>query len=628
MSSPAPATGAWSVRVARLAANLRNDVVLVAIDVALVAAAYFAVLVMRFEGAVPETWLADFVRFLPVAIVAHLASLSVAGAYGAMWRHAGVAEARNVLAGGALATGLLTVPTALRALPVPLSVVVVGGALATCLMAVQRFHSRLFALRRDSARAPTRVVVVGAGEAGAGVVREMIRVPGQGLRPVAVLDDDTRTHGRRIAGVPVAGRIERLPEVADRQGADQALLAIPSADRALIRRVADLAEQAGLTLKVLPRVNELMEGHARVADARDIAIEELLGREPVATDAETVRGALEGKRVLVVGAGGSIGSEIARQVDGLDPEKLVLLDNDETHLFEVEATVSAGADMVLADVRDSEGIKALFAETCPDVVFHAAAHKQVPLLERHPCEATRTNVLGTWNVLDAARDVGVPRLVFISTDKAVRPSSVMGASKRVAEQLVRSFAPEGAAWCAVRFGNVLGSRGSVVPTFVRQIRAGGPVTVTSPHMTRYFMSIPEAVELVLQSGAMAEGDEIFMLDMGEPVRILDLAERMIRLAGQRPGTDVPIRITGTRPGEKLSEELAEPEVVPTPTAHPDITALHPPQLPSVTLVEGLNALRFHALRRDEAASATTLLRLAHACGGQEPHQMAGLETGG
>jgi FlaA1/EpsC-like NDP-sugar epimerase len=332
-----------------------------------------------------------------------------------------------------------------------------------------------------------------------------------------------------------------------------------------------------------------------------LRIEDLLGREQVATDLDAVRDVVRGRRVLITGAGGSIGSEIARQVAEAEPGELILLDHDETHLHDVSATIDLPVAQVLADIRDALAIDDVFAKWRPEVVFHAAAHKHVPLLEQHPCEAARTNVVGTHNVVEASRRFGAERFVFISTDKAVRPSSVMGASKRIGEQIVTAKTPEGAKWCAVRFGNVLGSRGSVIPTFARQIAAGGPVTVTDPRMTRFFMSIPEAVQLVLQAATFAEGGEVFMLEMGVPVNILDLAERMIRLSGRNVGSDIAVRITGVRPGEKLEEELCAPGETAHPTSHPGIVRLYPACVSVGQIDAGVRTMGALARRRDGAA---------------------------
>ncbi len=371
------------------------------------------------------------------------------------------------------------------------------------------------------------------------------------------------------------GPVSSLVEASRATGADQVLLAVPSADQALVRRVADLTEAARLPLRVLPPVHELAGGRVGLRDVRDVDIQDLLGRAQVDTDLEQVRQLVAGKVVLVTGAGGSIGSEIARQVATFGPSELLLLDHDETHLFDVAATLPTWATQVLADIRDRARINQIFGDHLPDVVFHAAAHKHVPLLEAHPAEAIRTNVTGTDAVVRAAVAAGTARLVFISTDKAVEPSSIMGASKRLGEQLVIAAQPDGHAYCAVRFGNVLGSRGSVVPTFLEQIKRGGPVTLTDGRMTRYFMSIPEAVQLVLQAAALSEGGEVFMLDMGPSVSIKELAERLIRLSGLRPGADIEIRVTGIRPGEKLHETLHETAEDPQPTAHPSVLRLSP-----------------------------------------------------
>jgi FlaA1/EpsC-like NDP-sugar epimerase len=346
---------------------------------------------------------------------------------------------------------------------------------------------------------------------------------------------------------------------------------------------------------------------------RDVSIDDLLGRTEVVTDLDAVRAVLHGRRVLITGAGGSIGSEIARQVAECEPAALLLLDHDETHLHDVSTSLDSPHRQVLADIRNHDRIHRVFHEHRPEIVFHAAALKHVPLLETHPCEATATNVVGTRNVLEASSSVGVERFVFVSTDKAVEPSSVMGASKRVGEQLVLSHARPGAPWCAVRFGNVLGSRGSVIPTFMRQIAAGGPVTVTDRRMSRYFMSIEEAVQLVLQSTVLARGGEVFVLDMGVPVRIYDLAVRMIRLAGRRVGADVEIVITGIRPGEKFTEELHTPFEAPADTVHPSISRLDPRPVDAAAVSEGTDRLQRLALHaRDDEVRALLFDLASHA----------------
>jgi len=356
------------------------------------------------------------------------------------------------------------------------------------------------------------------------------------------------------------------------------LVAIPSADQQLINHIMEAAEMAAVPLKVLPPVRDLLNDRPSVRDARDINIEDLLGRAQVATDIDEIRAVVSGATVLITGAGGSIGSEIAKQVAELSPGRLILLDHDETHLHDVNGQLERPAELDLTDIRDRDRIAALVRDLQPDVLFHAAAHKHVPLLEAQPIEGVRTNVLGTYNVVEAAADAGVDRLVFISSDKAVRPSNVLGYSKWLGEQLVLLMAPPRTRWCSVRFGNVLGSRGSVIPTFARQISEGGPVTVTDPRMTRFFMSVRESVQLVLQASTLSDGGEIFMLEMGEAVNILELAERMVRLSGHQVGTEIPIRFSGRRPGEKLAEDLQNPAEQANPTRHPSIVRLTPTRI--------------------------------------------------
>ena len=602
----------WT-RLARKAVRVRGDVLLGILDAVLLTAAFAAVLILRFDGKVPPHHWHQFWGFLPVGLALSLASNCAWGLYGQLWRHASIQEARRlILAGATTMSALVFLEVGVRR-SVPYSVVTLGVGLGIFLTGALRFQSRLFSFhRRTSGPAGLRVVVIGAGDAGAALVREMLRSPRAGLVPVAVLDVDPRRHGRSFMGLRIEGGIADLPRVASRTNAHQAVLAMSSVDQPLVRAAAAAAEKAGVALRIVPGMSATVGNGVSINDVRDLRIEDLLGRKQVVTDLDGVRRLLEGRRVLVTGAGGSIGSEISRQVAACDPASLVLVDHDETHLHDAATSVAGPSVQVLADIRDRELLRHLFEVHRPEVVFHAAAHKHVPLLEDHPCEAAATNVLGTANVLEAAELVGVERLVFISTDKAVVPSSVMGASKRLGEQLVLDQAPEGARYCAVRFGNVLGSRGSVVPTFMRQISTGGPVTLTDPAMTRFFMSIEEAVQLVLQAAALAEGGDLFMLDMGEPVRILDLAERMIRLSGREVGRDIEIKVTGVRPGEKLVEELRDSEEEAFATIHPSIMRVRPLPTPTSLLRMGLVKLEaFTGGRRPDEVRAL-LFALAEA----------------
>ncbi len=598
--SDGPAPGdRGKTNVAIRASRIRSRLVFTLIDAFCVFVGYGLAEIAYFRDKAPGLYWEHFAPFLGVVMVLTLVANHVYGLYGRMWRHAGAEEARQLVLSAATVVSLLIVAYPLGRMGkvelVPVAVIVVGCMFATAGMGLLRFHSRLFAWQRGSRRVGLRVAIVGSRDAGAAAIREMLRSPGAGLVPVAVFDDDTRAHGLSMLGVPVVGTIDDIAGAASRYTLQQVLLAIPNPPPELVQRVLLACETAGLTMKVLPVVSDLVDGSSHMASlrqAREPQIEDLLGRTPVPIDLETVRRSLAGRRVLVTGAGGSIGSEISRQVAELDPALLVLLDHDETHLHDTAATVMVTCEQALVDINDRSAVMDVFEKFRPEVVFHAAAHKHVPVLEHHPIEAARTNVFGTLNVVEAAVKVGSQRFVQISTDKAVRPSSVMGASKRFAEQIVLSRAPAGASYCTVRFGNVLGSRGSVIPTFSRQIATGGPVTVTDARMTRFFMSVEESVQLVLEASVLSDGGgEVFMLEMGEPIRILELAERMIRLSGYEVGVDIPIRIIGIRPGEKLDEELRTPEEEVLTTQHPYINQLIPITVPADDLADGLGELR-------------------------------------
>lgn len=614
----------WRAAMAlgRGAIRLRSDLPLVLLDGVLTAVSYFALSAFWFNGAIPDPSVERLRLFLLAAVSTHLLSAAGWGLYVQMWRHASIAEARRVLlAGGTSALVLLALTRISDFASMPVPVVVLGAATATLLTGAVRFESRLFAFKRNRARTPaTGVVVIGTGAPAAALVREMLRNDDAGLCPVAIVGDDVRAHGRSIAGVPVVGGLDRLNELAKDDEVRHAVLAVPGAESDLVRRVAHAADAAGMALKVLPDVREMVGGAPSVRDVRDLRIEDLLGRTQIETDLAAVASLLHGQVVLITGAGGSIGSEIARQVGSFGPSCLVLLEHDETHLHDTAAVIRSqrhpdtSVVQSLVDIRDADVLRDAFQRHRPDIVFHAAAHKHVPLLEDHPCEAIRTNVLGTSNVVSAAAEAGVQRLVFISTDKAVEPSSVMGASKWLGEQIVLTGAPVGGVYCAVRFGNVLGSRGSVIPTFARQIASGGPVTVTDPRMTRFFMSPREAVQLVLQAAALASHREIFMLEMGEPVRIVDLAERMVRLSGRTVGSDVQIEVVGRRPGEKLHEELHTPDEGVHPTSHPAIVRLEPQLLDQQVVAAAVRRLRTLALERADQVAGAELLGLA---GGRE-----------
>jgi FlaA1/EpsC-like NDP-sugar epimerase len=595
------------------AAIRSRDWVLALSDAVIVLGSYLSVLLLRFDGHVPMGWRSQFFTFMAVAIPVHVLSNWGWGLYRQMWRHASVHEAMRVIMAGATSTVFVLSAYLVLDYPVPLSVVVLGSFVATCLTFGLRFRPRIFgnAMRiwRPEPRNGLPVVVVGAGEAGATIVREMQRGPSNALVPIAVVDDDPRKIGMVLLGVPVIGAISELVDVVRTTGSQRVILAIGGASQSLVRRVAALAEVAEVPLQVLPGFEELMRDSVSLRDVRDLQIEDLIGREEVKIDFEAIRELLSGRRVLITGGGGSIGSEIARQVARCNPAVLVLLDHDETHLHEVDASIPDSAVCALADIRDKARVQQVFDTHRPEIVFHAAAHKHVPILERQACEAVETNVLGTANLVAAAESVGAERFVFISTDKAVAPANVMGATKWMGEQIVLSQRGP-TRFCAVRFGNVLGSRGSVIPTFTRQIHAGGPVTVTDERMTRFFMTIEEAVKLVLQAATFAEGGEVFLLEMGKPVNILSLAKRMIRLSGRQVGTEIKIEITGMRGGEKLTEELSGGNERSSPTSHVSIIHLDTPRLPVNVLAQRLAYFREVSAEKNDDEAADALFELA------------------
>ncbi len=528
--------------------------------------AYVLALLLRFEGAVPAQYWRGYLVVAPWFTGLSLAGFFFAGLYHGLWRYAGTVTLFQVLKGVTLSGVSLVVIYLFSYEPqFPRSLVVITWLLEVVLMGGTRFGWRL---SRERVLGPVplragRALVVGAGTAGLHLITEMRRGPAghEVLQPVGFLDDDPRLPGHMIEGVKVLGSITDLPRVIEEQRVEIVIVSDPDLPARVVRDIARVCAGAEVRIKTLPGLSDLQHGRTALSQMRDVRLEDLLGRQPVHLLLTEVAEFLHGQRVLVTGAGGSIGSELARQVAGFGPASLVLLDHAENGLYyvhnELQSQVpSLALHAVIADVRDAAALEQAHARFRPTVVFHAAAHKHVPLLETNPREGVLNNVVGTRNLLDAAERHGVNKFVLISTDKAVNPTSVMGATKRVCEMLMQSRAHRAPTrFVAVRFGNVLGSEGSVVPLFERQIQRGGPLTVTHPDARRFFMTIPESVRLVLQAGAMGRGGEVFLLDMGEQVRIADLARQLIRMAGLREGEDIEIVYTGLRPGEKLYEEL-------------------------------------------------------------------------
>lgn len=467
------------------------------------------------------------------------------------------------------------------------AVFILDGGLTFLLAGGLRMAIRSYFLSRDRAQEPDfslrpkhrkRVLIIGAGAAGEKILREIIENYQLYYDVLGLVDDDPHKMGRTIHGIPVLGSMERLPEIVERENIEEALIAIPSAGGEQMRRVVDICKDCNVPYKTMPGIGEIIEGRISVKALRDVRYEDLLGRRPVELDATGIRHYLDGRTVLITGCGGSIGSELCRQVVKYQPGALVLVDAGEANLFHIQMEIQHESCFqkchgILGHVQDRPLMTSVFQKFRPDVVFHAAAYKHVPLLEKNPWEAVTNNIVGSRLVMELAVAHGVDRFVLVSTDKAVRPTNVMGASKRVAELLLQSLQGKGTKFMAVRFGNVVGSSGSVVPLFRRQIEQGGPVTVTHPEVNRYFMTIPEAAQMIMQAGAMGEGGEIFILKMGTPVRIADMARDLIRLSGKEPDKDIKIVFTGLREGEKLYEELITVGEGIVPTGHEKIMVL-------------------------------------------------------
>jgi FlaA1/EpsC-like NDP-sugar epimerase len=510
------------------------------------------------------------------------------GLYRRLWVYASISELKliffAVFIASVIVSLIIVILRAIQLVPYfPRSTLLIDWLLSLILVGGLRFSLRVLSDTQQTSsvarKGSRRALIVGAGEAGALVVRETQKNANLHLNPVCFLDDNPDKHKLQIHGVPVVGTLNDLARTVLTRRINEVIIAIPSAPGSVIRQVADVCREHGIPFRTMPGIYELIGGKVNVSRLRDVEITDLLRREPTRINEQRIDASLSGHRVLVTGAGGSIGRELCRQIARWQPESLILLGHGENSVFETLLEIREGfpslpVQPVIADVRDIDRLQDIFDEGRPEVVFHTAAHKHVPLMEINVEDAITNNVQGTRNVVEVCLHFGVERLVLISTDKAIRPSSVYGATKRLAEMLVLDAAHlSGLAYSVVRFGNVLGSRGSVVPLFKRQIASGGPVTITHPDMKRFFMTIPEAVHLVLQASSMGKGGEVFVLKMGEQVRIQDLAEDLIRLSGLEPRKDIEIIYTGIRQGEKLSEELWDEWAHYEPTPHPDILLL-------------------------------------------------------
>ncbi|HZR24010.1 MAG TPA: nucleoside-diphosphate sugar epimerase/dehydratase [Vicinamibacterales bacterium] len=571
-------------------------VLVVALHLVIIVVASYTAFLLRFDGTIPPNYLQVFWQALPWLVAIRLITFAPFKLFEGLWRYAGIWDLRNIIVGVAASSGLFY-QFALWRLPEPAyprSILVIDSVLLIVGMGGARLGRRLFhELSRAERR--RRVLVFGAGDAGEKIVRDLRGTAAEELEPIGFIDDDAAKSGMVIHGVPVLGTRRSLAAIIDKYQPSEFVVAIPSAGPGLVAEVVRALEPYRIAIKTLPTVGDLRQGRRLVSQIRPLKIEDLLERPPIGLDARPIECLVRGKRVLVTGAGGSIGSELCYQIAALRPASLTLFERYENGLFAVTNGLAARADCVVnpvvGDVTDRRRVDELMSLYAPEIVFHAAAHKHVPLMEGNPCEAVKNNVFGTHTVMDAAARYGVDRFVLISTDKAVNPTSVMGATKRVAELLVQSKPQRGrTSYVAVRFGNVLASNGSVLPTFMEQIKAGGPVTVTHPEMRRYFMLIPEAVHLVLHAAALAEAGAVYLLEMGAQVKLLDMARNLIRLSGFVPEEEIPIVFTGVRPGEKLYEELVGADEQIEPSAVDKIRRVRPTTDADVSHISGQIAI--------------------------------------
>ena len=540
--------------------------ILMAADVLALCLASFLGLFVRFDlniSRIPPEYAQAAMEFLPYYILASLVIFFLARMYSTMWSVAGVREALHVVAACGLASLVQIAGMMLLQLSVPRSFFLVSfAALCAEELGIRLSYRVVISLfGNHSRKAAKRIMIVGAGTSGSVILKEMTTSSLVNGCVVCFVDDDKNKAGKFLNGVPVAGNRNDIPRLAEEYRIDEIYIAIPSASAKERKAIIEICRETGCQVKILPGIYQLINGEVSIAKLRNVEIEDLLGRDPIRVNLDEIMGYVSGKVVLVTGGGGSIGSELCRQVASHNPKQLIIFDIYENNAYDIQLELKEkypDLDLVvlIGSVRNTHRIETVFEKYRPDIVYHAAAHKHVPLMEDSPNEAIKNNVFGTYKTAKAADKYGTSRFVLISTDKAVNPTNIMGASKRMCEMVVQMMnARSKTDFVAVRFGNVLGSNGSVIPLFKKQIEQGGPVTVTHPDIIRYFMTIPEAVSLVLQAGAYAKGGEIFVLDMGEPMKILDLAKNLIRLSGYTPDVDIPIVFTGLRPGEKLYEEL-------------------------------------------------------------------------
>lgn len=550
-----------------------RKLILLGLDLVLVIASAFFALEIRFDFRLTnqhQMYRIILIENMGIYVGVMLITIYIFGLYRSLWRYASINELMSVaLASFWANAGLFAVfylldvsmPRSFFVINIFLMMITVGG-MRFSYRILRRLQAEGFTFRKKNGHTDTRVLIIGAGEAGYMTSKELGKTNGLKKTLVGFLDDDVHKIGRLVSGVKVLGRISDAPDVVEAYLVDEIIIALPSISNKRKKDILDMCKGLGVKLKILPGIYEIIDGKVGIKKIRDVEIEDLLGRDPVELDDSKIREYIKDKTVLVTGGGGSIGSELCRQVASYQPKQLIIFDIYENTAYDIQNELikkhkELDLKVLIGSVRDESRLIEVFSEYAPEVVFHAAAHKHVPLMQNSPFEAIKNNTLGTYNTARIAGNFGVERFILISTDKAVNPTNIMGASKRLAELLIQYLNTKynRSEFIAVRFGNVLGSNGSVIPLFKKQIEQGGPITVTHPDIIRYFMTIPEAVQLVLQAGTMAKGGEIFVLDMGEPVKIVKLAEDLIKLSGFVPHEEIEIEFSGLRPGEKLFEEL-------------------------------------------------------------------------
>lgn len=541
---------------------------LVVVDIILINISIIAAYLLRFDfsyRSIPDRFSEHILRLAIIATCVKIITFIVFRLYNSLWKYAGIYEIGLIVGAAFTSNAIMISYIFLSQTPVPRSIFLIAMLTDAFIIGGIRFGYRVFRrivkgeiIRITNSR---RILIIGGGEAGAIIVNELKMHPELKSTPVAIVDDNKFKIGKKINGVPIVGGTKDVLHVVERRKIDEIIIAMPSASHKQINDIYTECSKTHCKVKILPSVSQLIDESVVMQKIREVDIEDLLGREAVNLDVQEVSSYIDGQVVLITGGGGSIGSELCRQIANFSPKQLIILDNYENNAYEIQNELlhqhtALKLETIIANIREKQRLESIFKKYRPDVVFHAAAHKHVPLMEANPTEAIKNNVFGTLNVAECADKYGAKRFVLISTDKAVNPTNIMGATKRIAEMVIQSLNKGSKTeFVAVRFGNVLGSNGSVIPLFKKQIEQGGPVTVTHSEVTRFFMTIPEAVQLVIQAGAMAKGGEIFVLDMGEPVKICDLARNLIKLSGFEPDVDIKIEYTGLRPGEKLYEEL-------------------------------------------------------------------------